>query len=551
MSSSEPTPGQPTGSPPSDGLPAVPRQLTAHEIEAWRPSINPWVIALTVTLATFMEVLDTSIANVALPHIAGNLSSGLDEATWVLTSYLVSNAIILPLNGWFSAVLGRKRYYMISVGIFTVSSALCGFATNLGMLVFFRILQGIGGGGLQPTEQAILADTFPREKRSMGMAIYGVAVVTAPIIGPTLGGWITDNFTWRWIFFINIPVGIVSLTLTSRLVQDPPFLKRVKWGQMKVDTIGLGLIAVGLGFMQVVLDKGQTEDWFASQFITVLSVLAVAALVGAIFWELRVKEPVIELRLLRNRNFFISNILMFMLGFVLYGSTALLPLFMQNMLGYTAMQSGMALSPGGFISMMLFPIVGALVMRVQARWVVMIGIAGVAGALIYMSHFTLGISFHMAVLARCIQAFGLAFLFVPINQMAFHFIPRQKNNAASGLINLARNLGGSCGIAFAVTLLSRRAQFHQNVLSSQMSVYNPNFQTALAGAKQMMLAHGSDPARASQQAYAMLGNSLTRQATFLSYLDDFRVMAFFFLAMIPLLFMMKKTKPHKDGMVVH
>ena len=305
-----------------------------------RPAVNPWIIAMAVTLATFMEVLDTSIANVALPHIAGSLSAGTDESTWVLTSYLVSNAIVLPLSGWISSIIGRKRFYMSCVAIFTVSSLLCGLAPNLGMLIFFRILQGAGGGGLQPSEQAILADTFPPAKRGMAFAVYGLAVVLAPAIGPTLGGWITDNFTWRWIFLLNIPVGILSLVLTSRLIQDPPYLKRKKLSETKIDYIGLGLVALGLGTLQIVLDKGQREDWFESHFIVVLSVIAAASLLFLIYWEWTHKDPVIDLHLFTNRTFAAANILMFMLGFALLGSTVLLPLFMQTLLGYTAQQLG-------------------------------------------------------------------------------------------------------------------------------------------------------------------------------------------------------------------
>src|SRR6195256_5751075 len=330
--------------------------LTADSSALPRPAINPWVIALAVTLATFMEVLDTSIANVSLPHIAGSLSAGTDESTWVLTSYLVSNAIVLPLSGWISSIIGRKRFYMSCVAIFTVSSLLCGLAPNLGMLIFFRILQGAGGGGLQPSEQAILADTFPPAKRGMAFAVYGLAVVLAPAIGPTLGGWITDNFTWRWIFLLNIPVGILSLLLTSRLIQDPPHMKRKKLSETKIDYIGLGLVALGLGTLQVVLDKGQREDWFESHFILALTVISAVSLIFVIFWEWNHKDPIIDLHLFRERTFAAANFLMFMLGFALLGSTLLLPLFMQTLLGYTAERSGMALSPGGFAIMVMMPI---------------------------------------------------------------------------------------------------------------------------------------------------------------------------------------------------
>src|ERR1700694_4533051 len=337
-------------------------------------SINPWVIAVTVTLATFMEVLDTSIANVSLPHIAGDLSAGTDESTWVLTSYLVSNAIVLPLSGWISSIIGRKRFYMSCVAIFTVSSLLCGLAPNLGMLIFFRVLQGAGGGGLQPSEQAILADTFPPAKRGMAFAVYGVAVVMAPAIGPTLGGWITDNFTWRWIFFINIPVGILSLLLTSRLIQDPPYFKRRKLSETRIDYTGLGFVALGLGTLQVVLDKGQRDDWFESNFIVALTVVSVVSLIFVIFWEWHHKDPIIDLHLFRERTFATANFLMFMLGFALLGSTLLLPLFMQTLLGYTAERAGLALMPGGFTIMVAMPIVGFLLSRYSPRYLMMFGL---------------------------------------------------------------------------------------------------------------------------------------------------------------------------------
>src|SRR6476661_1633632 len=336
--------------------------------------INPWVIALTVTLATFMEVLDTSIANVALPHIAGNLSAGTDESTWVLTSYLVSNAIVLPLSGWISSIIGRKRFYMSCVAIFTISSFLCGLAPNLGMLIFFRILQGAGGGGLQPSEQAILADTFPPANRGMAFAVYGLAVVLAPAIGPTLGGWITDNFTWRWIFLLNIPVGILSLVLTSRLIQDPPHMKRKKLSETRIDYIGLGLVTLGLGTLQVVLDKGQRDDWFESHFIVIMAVIAAASLLFLIYWEWTREDPVIDLHLFTNRTFAASNLLMFMLGFALLGSPVLLPLFMQSLLGYTAQQSGLALLPGGFSLMLLMPLVGFMLSRFDARRMMTFGL---------------------------------------------------------------------------------------------------------------------------------------------------------------------------------
>ena len=524
--------------------------ITMNGSDASRPAVNPWIIALAVTLATFMEVLDTSIANVALPHIAGSLSAGQDESTWVLTSYLVSNAIVLPLSGWLSSIVGRKRFYMGCVFLFTVSSFLCGFAPNLAALIVFRILQGAGGGGLQPSEQAILADTFPPAKRGMAFAVYGIAVVMAPAIGPTLGGWITDNYSWRWIFFVNIPVGILSLLLTSRLIQDPPYFRRRKLSETKIDYVGLGFVALGLGCLQIVLDKGQREDWFESHFILMLAIIAAGALLFVIWWEWRQKDPIIDLHLFKERTFAVSNMLMFMLGFALLGSTLLLPLFLQTLLGYTAELSGMALSPGGFAIMVLMPIVGFLLSRFDARYLLLFGLSMLSFSLFHMTTFNLGIDFKTAALARVIQASGLAFLFVPINTAAYAYLPREKNNAASGLMNLARNIGGSVGISFVTTMLDRRTQKHLADLTAQLTAANAHFQAVLRGIAASLVAHGTSPADAQRQAYGVIQGTLQRQATMLAYIDNFYMLGFAILAMIPMVFLMKKTKSSGE-MAVH
>ena len=508
-----------------------------------RPAVNPWIIAVAVTLATFMEVLDTSIANVALPHISGSLSAGQDESTWVLTSYLVSNAIVLPLSGWLSSIMGRKRFYMGCVALFTVSSFLCGLAPNLAMLIVFRILQGAGGGGLQPSEQAILADTFPPAKRGMAFAVYGVAVVMAPAIGPTLGGWITDNYTWRWIFFINIPVGILSLLLTSRLISDPPDMKRRKLSETKIDYIGLGFVALGLGALQIVLDKGQRDDWFESNFIVTLAIVSAAALLFVIWWEWRHKDPIIDLHLFSDRTFGTANSLMFMLGFALLGSTLLLPLFMQTLLGYTAQRSGLALMPGGFTIMVLMPLVGFLLSKYDARWLLIFGLLLLSFSLFHMTAFDLDIDFRTVTTARMMQAAGLAFLFVPINTAAYAYLPRNKNNAASGLMNLARNIGGSVGISVVTTMLDRRAQVHQNFLMSHVNQGSPRLQGLVHGLAASLQARGVDPAGATQQAYARVQALVLRQATMLSYIDCFRLLGVAILCMVPLVFIMKKGKP--------
>jgi MFS transporter, DHA2 family, multidrug resistance protein len=517
--------------------------LTMNEAAEWRPTFNPWVIALAVTLATFMEVLDTSIANVALPHISGSLSAGQDESTWVLTSYLVSNAIVLPLSGWLSSIVGRKRFYMGCVALFTISSFLCGLAPNLTTLIIFRVMQGAGGGGLQPSEQAILADTFEPAKRGMAFAVYGIAVVMAPAIGPTLGGWITDNYTWRWIFFINIPVGILSLLLTSRLISDPPHMKRRKLSETKIDYIGLGFVAVGLGALQVVLDKGQREDWFESHLIIVLAIISIASLVFVVFWEWTRKDPIIDLHLFQDRTFASANFLMFMLGFALLGSTLLLPLFMQTMLGYTAQQSGFALMPGGFTIMILMPLVGFLLSRYDARLLMVFGLCVLSFSLFHMTNFNLGVDFRTVVYARVIQAAGMAFLFVPINTAAYSFLPREKNNAASGLMNLARNIGGSVGISVVTTMLDRRSQVHQNNLMSNISGTNLKLQSMLAGISKTLQSRGIDPASATQQAWARVQGLVLRQATMLSYIDCFWLLGIAIGMMVPLVFIMKKSKP--------
>src|SRR5580700_8700399 len=514
--------------------------------------INPWVIALTVTLATFMEVLDTSIANVALPHISGNLSAAADESTWVLTSYLVSNAIVLPLSGWFSSLIGRKKFYMICVAIFTVSSFLCGLAPSLGVLVLFRVLQGIGGGGLQPSEQAILNDTFSLEKRGMAFAVYGLAVVVAPTIGPWLGGWITDNFSWRWIFYINVPVGIISLLLTSVLISDPPYMKRasLKSG-FRIDYIGIGLISLGLGSMQIILDKGQRDDWLSSGFIQVFFALMLIGLIAGIVWEWRHKHPVVDLKMLKDRNFAISTIAMFFLGFVLYSSTVLIPQFLQEMLGYTAELAGKALSPGGAVIMLMMPVVGILVSKLDTRILVTFGCTVSAIALFWMAGWDLQLDYSHAVRARMLQSFGLAFLFIPINVAAFAYVPKEKTNMGTGIINLARNIGASVGIATVTTMLDRRTQFHQSRLTENANDYSAAYHNMLNGLQTKLVAAGSTAAHATAQAHGMIYNTVQRQAVMLAFIDNFKMLGVVFLAVIQVLLMMKKPRAPAGGVPVH
>jgi DHA2 family multidrug resistance protein len=516
-----------------------------------RPAISPWVIASIVLLATFMEVLDTSVANVALPHIAGNLSASVDEATWVLTAYLVANAIVLPLSGWFSTLFGRKRFYMACVGIFTISSLLCGVAPTLGSLIFFRILQGLGGGALQPISQAILVESFPREKQGVAMAFYGMGVVVAPVIGPTLGGWITDNYTWRWIFLINIPVGILSLSLTAAMIFDPPHLVRKTFANgLKLDYIGIGLLSLGLASLEILLDEGQRNDWFGSNMIVAAAVIAVVSLVAVVVWELRQAQPVVDLRILANRNFALAAVVMYAVGFTLYGSTAILPIFLQTILGYTALLSGLVLSPGGIAMMLGMLIVGRLLGRFQARWLIMFGLVVAAAGLSWMSGFNLDVDFRTAMWARTLQALGMAFLFVPINTLAFGSVKPEKLGYATGLMNLFRNIGGSGGIAMITTIMARRQQFHQEVLVSHLTPLDGEVVPTLNSMTANLVAHGASGADAAVQAVGQLYGLVQRQAAMLAVADTFWVLSLVFLGMIPLVLCLRAAPPHKGAMIM-
>jgi MFS transporter, DHA2 family, multidrug resistance protein len=510
--------------------------------------VSPWLIAFTVMLATFMEVLDTSVANVSLPHIAGNLSASVDESTWILTSYLVSNAIVLPLTGWFSTLFGRKRFYMACVVVFTISSFLCGLAPSLPLLVIFRVIQGLGGGGLQPISQAILVDTFPRNKQGMAMAMYGMGVVVAPTIGPALGGWITDSYSWRWIFFLNVPIGILSLLLTSLLVFDQPYMIRKTFKEgLRIDFLGLGLLAVGLGFLQIVLDKGERDDWFSSPFISWFTVIAASALIGLVVWELITEHPVIDLRLLQDRNFLVSTLMIFILGIIFYGTTVLLPILLQTLMGYTATQSGLVLFPGGMIVLILMPVVGWMLNRSESRWLVAFGFAVTALGLGRLANFTLDASPQIPVYDWIVSRAGMAFLWVPMNVMAFYFVPREKTNDATGLINLARNVGGSIGISLVTAMLDRRAQFHQNRLIGNLQQGNPSYQRALHRLTNLFAQHGANAVHATLEAQRLLYQQLQRQSTMLSFVDNFRLMSILCLSVIPLIFIMRRTRPRKHA----
>jgi DHA2 family multidrug resistance protein len=546
---------------PSAQTPDAPAHSTTVE-QPWRPRINPWIVAMTVTLATFMEVLDSSIANVALPHIAGGLGATQDEATWVLTAYLVANAIILPAGAYMTTFIGRKKFYMICVALFGISSALCGFAPSLPILVFCRILQGIGGGGLAPSEQAILADTFPPEKRGQAFAMYGLAVVCAPAIGPTLGGYITDNFDWRWIFFLNVPICLLSLFLTSRIVEDPPYVKKQvaesQKGGIKLDFLGFGLLALTFGSLEFILDKGQEDDWFSSHLITFFTVAMVVAFIAMIWWELKqLREghrPILNLTLFTRRNFAISFLLMFVLGFSLYGTTILIPQFVQTLLGYTAELAGLVLSPAGLMMMCMMPVVGFLSSKVDPRKLIAYGFIMLTVSLVTMHTMDLSISYGRLVFLRCFQASGLAFLFIPINTIAYIGVKQSENNDVSGLTNLARNIGGSCGTAFMATMLTRGTAAHESNMVRNLTSGNPAFMNQVAKLKGMFGGHsGGNPltGAGSHTAQAYIYNQLHRQAAMLAYLDIIGYLAVFCACMLPLLFFIPRPPKHASPSAGH
>ena len=516
-------------------------------LQAARPTaperiFNPWIIALVVTMGTFMEVLDTSIANVALPHIAGALSASQDESTWVLTSYLVANAIVLPISGWISSVMGRKNFYLVSVTLFTLFSAACGLAPTLGMLVVFRVLQGLAGGGLQPSVQAILADAFPGEKRGMAMAVYTVAILCAPVLGPTLGGFITDNYSWRWIFYINIPVGVLCAVFTRMVLQDPAHLTAArlarKGQKLQVDGVGLGLLAVGLASLEIVLDRGQELDWFGNSFITWSAGIAVVALLGAIWWELHVKNPIVNLRLLKERNFLFCCTIILGLYTALYACTFLLPQFMQELLGYNATNAGIAVSPAGLVTMVEVPIVGWLLSRgTDARKLIAVGIFTITFGTYWLSLGNLDVAESNLVWPRVVQVMGLGMTTVPISTIMFRFLPMEQTSNAAGIYALVRNEGGSIGIALSSTFLQRTAQAHQTYLASNLTASNALVQQA---AHTVAGPQGFDLANRGYASMTLLYGQLQRQATLLAYMDQYRMFAYVLLAMAPLVFFLKK-----------
>ncbi|HTH53030.1 MAG TPA: DHA2 family efflux MFS transporter permease subunit [Edaphobacter sp.] len=523
----------------------------------WKPHHNPWLIALTVTLATFMEVLDTSIANVALPHMAGTLGASQEEATWVLTSYLVSSAIVLPISGWLSNRFGRKRFYMTCVALFTLCSLLCGIAQTLPMLIIARILQGAGGGGLAPSEQAILADTFPIEKRGQAFAVYGMAVVVAPAIGPTLGGWITDNFSWHWIFFINLPVGLLSLYLSNRMVEDPPEMKvrQQQAHKEKVDFFGLGLVAMGVGFLEFTLDKGQEKDWFGSQMIVTCAILAAVTLIVFVIWEWNHSHPIVDLKLLKNRNFGTAVFLQLILGMVLFGSTVLIPQYLQVLLGYTAERAGMVLSPAGFVMMLMMAVAGRTLGKFDPRLMVAMGYAATAAGIYNLTRLDLNTAFDTVTLWRMIQVVGLPFVFIPISTLNYVGVPLDKTNQISSLSNFARNLGGSMGTALLTTFISRSAQVHQAALASNVVPGSMPYRLYMDQVTSMLISQGMSTAQATQMALGQAYQQMLRQASMLSYKNAFFILSVVIMSLIPLPFLMrlpqKNVKPDPEAMGGH
>ncbi len=531
-----------SNSPPKENSAGSAAPPPAHE--PWKPKFNPWLIGVVVALAAFMEVLDTSIANVALPYMAGSLGASNDQATWVLTSYLVSNAIVLPISGWFANAFGRKRFFMICLVIFTISSVLCGSAPSLTAILAFRVLQGAGGGGLQPMAQAIMADTFPPEKRGLAFALYGITAIVAPTIGPTLGGWITDNYTWRWIFFINVPVGILTLFLVYRVVEDPPWVKERAGAGVKIDYIGVALLTLGVGALQIMLDKGQEDDWFGSHFIVTLAIIAGVGLLSLVIWELFYKNPIIEVRLFKNLNFLGANFMIFTVGIMLFSSLVMMPLFLQTLLGYTSESAGLVLSGGGLLLLFLMPVAGALAGRVQARYLIAFGWLTLSIGMFYSTRrLDLQISFGSASVLRMFQVFGLGFLFVPINLVGFSSTPLEKSNSASGLLNFMRNIGSSVGTSMVTTVLARRAQVRQAYMVKHITSGQPAFAQASSALAARLAASGVQANLAAQKASGMLYQALIGQASTLAYIDMFTILGTGAAVLFLLSFALRKNQP--------
>ena len=512
---------------------------TPQAVVQSHPEINPWLIAISVMFATFLEVLDTTIVNVSLPHIAGSLSATPEEATWALTSYLVANAIVLPLTGWLAAFFGRKRLLTIAVVGFTTTSFLCGLAPTLPFLVVCRLLQGLTGGVLQPMSQAIMLEAFPPEKRGRAMAFWALGIVVAPILGPVLGGWLTDNYSWRWVFYVNLPIGIISILMTRAFIFDPPYMKDAR---RRVDGIGIGLLAVGIGALQFLLDKGQTEDWFDSNLIRALAVTSIAALVMFVVHALIAKDPVLDLRVLKDRTYSTGVFLMTVLGFVLFGSLVMLPLFLQTVLGYPALQAGIAMAPRGIGSFLAMPLVGILMSKLDPRKMLAAGLV-IAGVTLYMlSAINLNAGYWDIFWPQLLQGSAMGLLFVPLSTMSMASIPREKMGNATSLFNLMRNLGGGIGIAYVATSVSRSTTVHGAILAERVNLYSPQSQAALNGARSLFLARGSDWNTATTQALGVLYGMIQRQAAMISFIDIVRFLGAVFIFVIPLVFIMKPPR---------
>ena len=526
--------------------PPTAAEIEAYEHARWKPRVNPWLIAMTVALAAFMEVLDTSIANVALPHIAGSLGASENESTWVLTSYLVSNAIVLPLGGWISNVMGRRNFFVLCITIFTVSSFLCGAAPTLSLLLVFRVLQGAGGGGLQPMAQAIMADSFEPQKRGQAFALYGLVAVLAPSIGPTLGGWITDNSSWRWIFFINIPVGILAFILVTRMVDDPPWIKPNRSLLRNMDYVGLSFLTLAMGGLQIMLDKGEENDWFASGFIRFFAVMFVVGMIGLLVWEWNRKEPLMNLRLFRFKNFAICCFLMMLVGGVLNANTVLQPQFMQLLLGYTATTAGLALTAGGLALVAVMPLAGFATSKISARTLAVCGFIMFVLTFRYAADVsTLQMSFAQASWLRVVQMLPLPFCFISITNAAYIGMPKKESNQVAGLINFARNIGGSVLIAITNAQVTTRAMWHQQHLQADMQAANPAFRQytqALSG----FLGGMFGPANGHSLALASIYNQLNRQAQMQGYQDVYMELSWMSMILILLAFLLSSKKPGED-----